>query len=76
MHRLSIRWAAQCRLRCSAKALLHPKSNPTLLPKNELHSNGVVVQLKAPQTIVIPKRGIVARGICCFAAVGKQIPRR
>jgi hypothetical protein len=25
------------------------------------------------QGIVIPKRGIVARGICCFAAGGKPV---
>jgi len=36
----------------------------------------VVVQFESPQGIVIPKRGIFARGICCFAASGKQIPRR
>ena len=29
-----------------------------------------------PQSIVIPKRGVMARGICCFAAGRKQIPRR
>jgi hypothetical protein len=29
--------------------------------------------LKLPQSIVIPKRGFVARGICCFAAGSKQI---
>jgi hypothetical protein len=26
------------------------------------------------QGIVIPKRGLFARGICCFAADSKQIP--
>ena len=26
--------------------------------------------------IVIPKRGFIARGICCFAAGSQQIPRR
>lgn len=29
-----------------------------------------------PPRIVIPKRSIFARGICCFAAGCKQIPRR
>jgi hypothetical protein len=36
----------------------------------------VVVQFSNPQGIVIPKRDIFARGICCFAAGSKQIPRR
>ena len=31
--------------------------------------------LKTPR-IVIPKRGLFARGICCFAAGSKQIPCR
>ena len=35
----------------------------------------VVVKFENAQTIVIPKRGIVARGICCFAAGNEQIPR-
>ena len=32
--------------------------------------------LKIPKGIVIPKRGGVARGKCCFSAGSKQIPRR
>lgn len=36
----------------------------------------VVVHFENPQEVVIPKRGIFARGICYFAAGGKQIPRR
>ena len=36
----------------------------------------VVVQFETPLRIVIPKRGMVARGICCFAAGSKQVPRR
>jgi hypothetical protein len=35
-----------------------------------------MVQFENFQGIVIPKRGIFARGICCFAAGSKQIPRR
>jgi len=35
----------------------------------------VVVHFENPQEVVIPKRGIFARGICYFAAGGKQIPR-
>jgi hypothetical protein len=34
------------------------------------------VQFRNLQRIVIPKRGFVARGICCFDAGSKQIPRR
>jgi hypothetical protein len=36
----------------------------------------VLPQFETPKELVIPKRGIVARGICCFAAGSKQIPRR
>ena len=35
----------------------------------------MVMRLKITKGIVIPKRGF-ARGICCFAAGSKQIPRR
>jgi len=35
-----------------------------------------VVYLEDPQRIVIRKRGIIWRGICCFAAGSKQIPRQ
>jgi hypothetical protein len=35
-----------------------------------------LLEFDKPQRIVIPKRGLVARGICCFAAGNKQIPRR
>jgi hypothetical protein len=35
-----------------------------------------MVHLENPQSIVIPKRSTIARGICCFAVGNKQIPRR
>jgi len=33
----------------------------------------VLLPFENPQNIVIPKRGIVTRGICCFAAGRKRI---
>jgi hypothetical protein len=36
----------------------------------------MVMRLKITKGIVIPKRGLFARGICFFAAGSKQIPRR
>src|SRR5450755_3213721 len=36
----------------------------------------IVMRFETPPRIVIPQRGVVARGICCFAAGKKQIPRR
>jgi hypothetical protein len=35
----------------------------------------ILVICKSPK-IVIPERGIIARGICCSAAGKKQIPRQ
>jgi hypothetical protein len=41
--------------------------------RNRLYSG---VHRRSPKIIVIPKRGIIARGICFFAAGSQQIPRR
>jgi len=36
----------------------------------------VMAQFDNSQEVVIPKRGMFARGFCCSAAGSKQVPRR
>ena len=62
--------------RFDALGLIHEHDSTPLLV---IRGSGFCSQrrgLESPRNDVIPKRRLVARGICCFAAGKKQIPRR
>jgi hypothetical protein len=47
-----------------------------MMPRSQLRTGkGGMGQPQFKDSLVIPKRGCIARGICCFAATTKQIPR-